>query len=173
MSPANKDTADQIRLPRYGPHPVLTLLKITDKPALFPIAGQTKMRSFRREIGTSEEAGCLEPFDLSCTIQYGVRNLQYDDAGGGVEPHMSIVSFDGQDVFSQRGLAEALLCDDGAPIRSYGKSLIGSEKKECCLIRGGLSFSISQGHPKLNESPANSGRMPTCMAWLEGSRSSC
>ncbi len=131
------------------------------------------MRSFRREIGTSEEAGFLELYDLSCTIQYGVRNLLYDDAGGPVEPHMSVVLFDAQDVFPQRGLAEALLCDDGVPIRSYGKSLIGSEKKECCLIRGGLSFSISQGHPKLNESPASSGRMPTCMAWLQGSRSSC
>jgi len=131
------------------------------------------MRSFRRKIRTSEEAGCLELYDLSCTTQYGVRNLQYDDAGGGVEPHMSVVSFDGHDGFPQRGFAEALLCDDEDPIRSHGKSLLGSEKKECCLTRGRPSFSISQGRPKLNESPANSGRMPTCVAWLQGSRSSC
>jgi len=86
---------------------------------------------------------------------------------------MAVVSFDGQDVFPQCGLAEALLSDDRVPIRSYGKSLLGSEKKECCLISGGLSFSINQGHPKLSESPASSGRMPTCVAWLQGSRSSC
>jgi hypothetical protein len=86
---------------------------------------------------------------------------------------MGVVSFDGQDVFPQRGLAEALLCDDGVPIRRRGKSLLGSVKKECCLIRGGLSLGIYQGHPKLSESPASSGRMPTCVAWLQGSRSSC
>ena len=86
---------------------------------------------------------------------------------------MGVVSFNGQDVFPQRGFAEAPLCDEGGPIQSHGKSLLGSKKKECCLIRGALSFSISQGHPKLNESPASSGRMPTCMAWLQGSRSSC
>jgi len=157
----------------YCTHQVLTLLEITVKPALFPIAGQTKIRSFRREIGTSEEEGCLKLFDLSRTIPYGVRNLLYDDAGGRMEPHMSVVSFDGQDVFPQCGLAEALLCDDGVPNRSHGKSLLGSEKKECCLIRGGLSFSIYQGYPKLSESPPSSGRTPTCVARLQGIRSSC
>jgi hypothetical protein len=86
---------------------------------------------------------------------------------------MGIVFFDGQDVFPQRGFAEALPCDDGVPIRSHGKSLLGSEKKECCLIRGGRSYNIYQGHPKLGESPASSGRMPTCVAWLQLSRSSC
>ncbi len=86
---------------------------------------------------------------------------------------MGVVSFDGQDVFPQRGFAEALPCDDGFPIRSHSKSLLGLEKEECCLIRGGLSFSIYQGDPKLSESPASSGRMPTCVAWLQGSRFSC
>jgi hypothetical protein len=162
-----------MRLPRYGTHQVLTLLKITVKPALFPIAGQTKMLSFRREIGTPEEAACIELFDLSCTIKYGVRNLLYDDAAGGVEPHMSVVYFDGHDGFPERGFAEALLCDYGVPIRSYGKSLLGSEKKECCFARGRPSFSIYQRRPKLNESPANLGRMATCLARLEGSRPSC
>jgi len=138
-----------------------------------PSAGQTKIWSFRRDIGTSEEVGCLKPFGLSRTIQYGVRNLLHDDAGGGVEPHMGVVSFDRQEVFPQCGFAKALLCDDGVAIRSHGKSLLGSEKKECCLIRGGLSFSMYKGQPKLNESPASSGRMPTCVAWLQGSRSSC
>jgi hypothetical protein len=61
-------------------HQVLTLLKITVKPALIPMPGETKIRSFRRETGTSEEAGCLELFDLSRTIKCGVRNLFYDDA---------------------------------------------------------------------------------------------
>ncbi len=86
---------------------------------------------------------------------------------------MGVVSFDGQDVFPQCGFAEALLCDDGVPIRSLGKYLLGSEKRGCCLMRGGLSFSIYQGHPKLSESPAGSGRMPTCVARLQWSRSSC
>jgi hypothetical protein len=81
--------------------------------------------------------------------------------------------FDGQDVFPQRGLAEALVRDDGVPIRSHGKSLLGSEKKECCLIRGGLSSSIHHGHAKLSERRANSGRMPTCVVWSKGSSSSC
>ena len=44
-------------------HRVLTLLKFTVKPALIPIAEQTKIRSFTREIGTSQEAGYLELFD--------------------------------------------------------------------------------------------------------------
>ncbi len=86
---------------------------------------------------------------------------------------MGVVSFDGQDLFPQRGIAEALPCDDGVPIRSHGKSLLGSVRKECCLIRSGLSFSIYQGHPKLSEGPASSGGMPTCVAWLQRSRSSC
>jgi hypothetical protein len=86
---------------------------------------------------------------------------------------MGVVSFDGHDVFPQRGFAEAPLCDDGVSLRSHGKSLLGAEKKECYLIRRRLSFSICQGHPKLNESPASSGRMPTCVPWLQGSRSSC
>ncbi len=90
-----------------------------------------------------------------------------------MEPPMSVVSFDGQDVFPQCGLAEALLCDDEVPNRSHGKSLLGSAKKEYYLIRSGLSFSIHQGHRKLSESPASSGRMPTCVVWLHGSRSSC
>jgi hypothetical protein len=131
------------------------------------------MQSFRREIGTSEEAACLELFDLSCTIKCGVGNLLYDGAGGGVEPHMSVVYFDGHDGFPQRGFAEAMLCDDEVPIRSHGKSLLGSEKKECCFTRGRPSFSIYQRRPKLNESPANSGQIPTCTAWSRGSRSEC
>ena len=32
------------------------------------------------------EVGCSKLFDLSHTIQYGVRYLLYDEAGGGVEP---------------------------------------------------------------------------------------
>jgi hypothetical protein len=127
------------------------------------------MRSFGREIGTSEEAACLELFDFSCTIKYGVRNLLYDDAGGGAEPHMSVVYFDGHDGFPQRGFAEALLCDDEVPSRSHGKSLLGSEKKECCFTRGRPSFSISQRRAKLNESPANLGRIPTCVSRLQES----
>jgi hypothetical protein len=131
-----------------------------------------KIRSFRKEIVTSE-VSCLKLFDLSRSIRYGVSNLLYDDAGGRVEPLMSVVSFDGRGVFLKYGLAEALLCDDGVPIRSHGKSSLGSEKKECCLTRGGLSFRTHEGQPKLSESPANSSRMPTCTAWLQGSRSSC
>jgi hypothetical protein len=86
---------------------------------------------------------------------------------------MGVVPFDGQDVFPQHGLAEALLCDGGVPIRSHGKFLLSTEKKECCLFTVGPRFSMYQGHPKLSESPASSGRMPTCVAWLQGSRSSC
>ncbi len=86
---------------------------------------------------------------------------------------MGVVPFDGQDVFPQCGLAEALLCDGGFPIRGHGKFLLSIEKKECCLIRVGPSFSIYQGHSKLSESPASSGRMPTCTAWLPENRSSC
>ncbi len=86
---------------------------------------------------------------------------------------MGVVLFDGQDVFPQRGLAGILLCDAEVPIRSDGKFLLSTEKKECRLISVGPSFSIYQGHPKLSESPASSSRMPTCMAWLQGNRSSC
>jgi hypothetical protein len=50
----DKHAADQIRLCRYCTR-VLTLLKITVKPALLPIAGQNKIRSFRWETGPSEE----------------------------------------------------------------------------------------------------------------------
>ena len=84
-----------------------------------------------------------------------------------------VVSFDGQNVFLRYGLAEPLPCDDGVPIRSHGKSLLGVEKKGCCLIRGGLSFSNYQGHRKLSESPASLCRMLICTAWLHGSRSPC
>jgi hypothetical protein len=86
---------------------------------------------------------------------------------------MSFISFDGRDVFLQRGLTEDLRCDDSVPIRSRGKPLLGSEKKEGCLIRGGLSFSINQGHLKLSESPASSGRMPICAACLQESSYPC
>jgi hypothetical protein len=148
----SKDGADQRLLARYCTHWVLTLLKIAVKPSLIPIAEQTKIRSFRRGIGTSEEVSCLKLFDLFRTIQYGVRNLLYDNAGGGVEPLMSVVSFDGRVVFLKYGLAEPPLYDDGVSIRSHDKSLLGSEKKQCCLISGGPSFSIYQGHAKLTES---------------------
>jgi hypothetical protein len=131
------------------------------------------MRSFRREMGTPEEVGYLKPFDLSRTKQDGVRNLLHDDVGVRVEPHMGVASFDGQDVFPQCGRGEALLCDEGVPIRSHGKSLLSSEKKERRLIRGGLSFSIYQRHTKLSENPASSGRRPTCVSWLQGSTTSC
>ena len=47
----DKHTADQIRLCRYCARGVLTLLKITVKPALLPIAGQTKIRSLSWELG--------------------------------------------------------------------------------------------------------------------------
>jgi hypothetical protein len=86
---------------------------------------------------------------------------------------MGVVRFDGQDVFPQRGLAEALLCDGEVAIRSHSKFLLSTAKKECCLITVGPRFSIYQGNPKLSESPANLGRMPTCTAWLAGIRSSC
>ena len=135
---------------------------------------------------TSEAVGCPKLLDLSRAIRYGVRNWPYDDTGGRVEPHMGVVSLDGQDVFPERRLAEALPCDAGFLIRSHGKSLPGvgarfmngtdrggSEKKECCLIRRGLSFSIRERHPKLSEGPASSGRMPTCATWMQGRRSSC
>jgi hypothetical protein len=127
----------------------------------------------RRGIEASDEAGCLKLFDLSRTMQFGVRNMLYEDAGGRVEPPMGVIPFDGQDVFPQRGFAEALLCDGGVPIRGHGKFLLSTEKKVCCLIRVGPSFSIYQGHSKLSDSPASSGRMPTCTAWLQGNRSSC
>src|SRR6267378_4265975 len=74
------DGADQIKIAPIIVHRVFTLLKITVKPALIPIGGRAKIRSFRREIGTSEEASCLELPDLSRTIKYGVRNLHYNDA---------------------------------------------------------------------------------------------
>jgi len=64
----------------------------------------------RRGIEASDEAGCLGLFDLSRTKQFGVRNMLYDDAGGRLEPPMGVVPFDGQGVFPQRGLAEALSC---------------------------------------------------------------
>jgi hypothetical protein len=51
--------------------------------------------------------------------------------------------------------------------------LLSAEKKECCFIRVGASFSIYQGHSKLSESPASPCRMPTCTLWLQGNRSSC
>lgn len=86
---------------------------------------------------------------------------------------MSVVTFEGQQGFEQRGLTEAVLCEDGVLIRSYGKSLLGSEEKQCCLFRGGSSFSIYQGNLKLSESPASSGEIPTCAAWLRGSRLPC
>jgi hypothetical protein len=143
----SKDGADQRLLARYCTHWVLTLLKITVKPSLIPIAEQTKMRSFRRGIGTSEEVGCLKQFDLSRSIRYGVPNLLYDDAGGRVELLMSVVSLDGRGVSLKYGFAEALLCDDGVPIRSHGKSLLGSEKKECCLTRGGLVSGPTKDSP--------------------------
>jgi len=59
--------------------------------------------------------------------------MLYDDAGGRVEPPMGVVPFDGQDVFPQRGLAGALLCDGGVPIRGHGRFLLSTEKKECCF----------------------------------------
>ncbi len=86
---------------------------------------------------------------------------------------MSVVSFDGHDGFPERGFAEALLCGEEAPIRSHGKSFLGSEKKEGCLFRGGSSFCIYQGRHKLSESPASSGQIPTCMTWLRVSSSQC
>ncbi len=86
---------------------------------------------------------------------------------------MGVVPFDGQDVFPQRGLAGILLCDGEVPIRSHGKFLLSTKKKECCLISVGPSFSIYQGHPQMSESPASAGRMPTSMALLQGNRSSC
>ncbi len=86
---------------------------------------------------------------------------------------MSVITFDRQQVFQQRRLTEALLCEDGVLIRSHGKSLLGTEEKLCCLFRGGFSLSIYQGHHKLSESPASSGQIPTCTAWLRGSRSQC
>jgi hypothetical protein len=154
-------------------HRVLTLPKITVKPALIPTVGQTKIPPFSRGIGTLEGVGCSKLFDLSHTIQYGVRYLLYDKAGGRVEPNMSVLTFDGEQVFQQRGLTGALLCEDGVLIRSHGKSLLGSEEKQCCLFRGGFSLSIYQGHLKLSESPVSSGQIPTCTAWLRGSRSQC
>jgi len=86
---------------------------------------------------------------------------------------MSVVTFDGQHVFQQRELAEALLCVDGIPIPSLNESLLGSEGKKYCLFRGGFSFSIYQGHHKLSESPGSSGEIPTCMSWSRGSRFQC
>jgi hypothetical protein len=127
----------------------------------------------RRGIEASDEAGCLRLFDLSRTKQFGVRNMLYDDAGGQLEPPMGVVPFDGKGVFPQRGRAEALLSDGGFPIRGYGKFLLSAEKRVCCSIRVGPSFGVYQGHHKLSESPATSGRMPTCTAWLQGNRSSC
>ena len=167
-----QDRADQKRLPQYCTSQVLTLLRITVKPALFPTLGRTKIRSFRRGIGTSEEVGLSKLFDLSHTIQYGVRNLLYDEVGARVEPHMSVVTFDELHVFQQRGLAEALLCEDGVPIRGHDKSLLGSANKEC-LFRGGFGLNIHEGHNKLRESPASLGQILTCMTWLQGSRSQC
>jgi len=57
---------------------------------------------------------------------------------------MSVVSFDGHDGFPERGFAEALLCGEEAPIRSHGKSFLGSEKKTGCLFREGLALHLSR-----------------------------
>ena len=116
------------------------------------------MRPFRRGIGTVEEVvGCL----------------LYDETGGRVELHMSVVTFDGEQGFRQRGLTEALLCEDPVLIRSHRKSLLGSGEEQYCLFKGGFSFNIYQGNLKLSESPESSGQIPTCVAWLRGSRFQC
>jgi hypothetical protein len=152
---------------------VLTLPKITVKPALIPTVGRKKIRPFRREIGALEEVGSSKLFDRSHTVQYGVRYLLYDETGGQVELHMSVVTFDGQQGFQQCGLTVAPPCEDPVLIRSHRKSLLGSEEKQCCLFRGGFSFRIYQGNLKLSESPESSGQIPTCAAWLRGSRFQC
>jgi len=62
-------------------------------------------------------------------MQYDVPNLLYDDAARGLRPPMGVARFDGQDVFPQRGFPEDLVCDDGVPIRSHGKSFWLREKR--------------------------------------------
>ncbi len=129
----NKDTGDQIRLRRYGTLQVLTLLKITVKPALFPITGQTKMRSFRRGIGISEEAECLELFDLPARYSMASPTCCMTMRAEELGAPMGVVRFDAKDVFPQREFAEDLVCDDGVPIQSHGKCLARLREKRVLL----------------------------------------
>jgi hypothetical protein len=55
--------------------------------------------------------------------------MLYDDAGGRLQPPMGVLPFDGQDVFPQRGLAEAVRCDGGLQFEATASSCLAQRKK--------------------------------------------